>query len=164
MAHLNSSPYCPIKFEQFGFTIRWCYLKTAYWVPNCANPDQMPRSVACDLTQHHFLRPVCRNIYEPAHDKTYNKTVPPAMTWISLRRSDSIWSDFAYCMCLRQLRAIQRGINKNPCHTGWMYSLIWAFANHTGLTVVKRVLAHIVNTIYRCKLSTKCFHYTGLEA
>ena len=32
------------------------------------------------------------------------------------------------------LRAIPREINENPCHTGWMYRLIWAFAGHTGLT------------------------------
>ena len=28
-----------------------------------------------------------------------------------------------------------RGINENPCHTWWMYRLIWVFAGHTGLTV-----------------------------
>ena len=33
------------------------------------------------------------------------------------------------------LQVIQRGMNENPYHTGWMYSLIWVFASHTGLTV-----------------------------
>ena len=33
------------------------------------------------------------------------------------------------------LPAIQRGMNENPCHTGWMYTLIRVFAGHTGLIV-----------------------------
>ena len=32
------------------------------------------------------------------------------------------------------LRAIQRGIKENPCHTGWMSRQIWY--GHTGLIVV----------------------------
>ena len=33
------------------------------------------------------------------------------------------------------LQAIQRAINDNPCHTGRMYRLVWAFAGHTGVIV-----------------------------
>ena len=28
-----------------------------------------------------------------------------------------------------------RRINENPCHTGWMYGLLWVFAGHTGSIV-----------------------------
>ena len=42
---------------------------------------------------------------------------------------------FADRMCLLQPRAIQRGINENPCHTGWMYRLVCVFAGFTDLIV-----------------------------
>ena len=57
--------------------------------------------------------------------------VPPTKTKISLR-IHAVWSVFADRIAFYSLWAIQRGINENPCHTGWMYRLIWVFAGHTG--------------------------------
>ena len=41
-----------------------------------------------------------------------------------------------------RLQAIQRGMNEKPCHTAWMYRLIWVFVGHKGLIedfVVRRL-------------------------
>ena len=63
------------------------------------------------------------------------RLVRPAKTQISLRLRAS-WSESSLITCtLYNLWAIQRGINENPCHTGWMFRLIWVFAGHTGLFV-----------------------------
>ena len=46
----------------------------------------------------------------------------------------TVWSESLLIACaFYSLLAIQRGINKNPCHTGWMYWLIWVLAGHIGL-------------------------------
>ena len=38
----------------------------------------------------------------------------------------AVWSESSLITCaFYSLLAIQRGINKNPSHTGWMYTLIW---------------------------------------
>ena len=63
------------------------------------------------------------------------RLVRPAKTQISLRLRAS-WSESSLITCtLYNLWAIQRGIHENPCHTGWMFRLIWVFAGHTGLFV-----------------------------
>ena len=68
---------------------------------------------------------------EPAHDKTYTKICAPEKTQISLYIR-AVWSVFADQMYLYSLLAIQKGINKNPCHTENIYRLIWVFAGHTS--------------------------------
>ena len=63
-------------------------------------------------------------IFEPAHDKTYNRLVRPAKTRIRLRIR-AVWSESSLIACaFYNLRAIQNGMNENPCHTVWMYRLI----------------------------------------
>ena len=75
-------------------------------------------------------------INEPAHEKTYIQwDMRPAKTQISLRIR-AVWSESSLITCaFYSLRAIQRGLNENPCHTWWMYGLIWVFAGYTGLIV-----------------------------
>ena len=74
-----------------------------------------------------------------AYDKTCatseDSDLRPAKTQISLRIR-AVWSESSLIACVfYSLRAIQRVINKTPCHTRWMYRLIWVFAGHTGLIV-----------------------------
>ena len=60
---------------------------------------------------------------------------------IRLRRC-AVWSESSRKACAYySLRAIQSGISENLCNTGWMYSLIFVFASHTG---------HIVGSVVRC--------------
>ena len=72
----------------------------------------------------------------------------PAKTQIR-PRIRTVWSDSSLIACaFYSLQAIQRGINKKYCHTGWAYRLIWIFACHTGLIVgfvvrFCRALAHM---------------------
>ena len=59
--------------------------------------------------------------------------VRSAKTQICLRIR-AVWSESALTACaFYSLQTIQRGMNKKPCHTGWMYRLILVFAGHTGL-------------------------------
>ena len=58
----------------------------------------------------------------PVHNKIYNRT-------------SATGSDSDQPALPRSLRAIQILINKNPCHTGWMYRLIRVFAGRRGLIV-----------------------------
>ena len=51
-----------------------------------------------------------------------SKQSDQSLCWLHVPSTYSLW-------------AIQRGMNENPCHTGWMYRLIWVFAGHTGLIV-----------------------------
>ena len=51
-------------------------LKTVVYIGNSVNPDQMPHSVASDLglfAQACLSEYLENIIYEPVHDKTYNK-------------------------------------------------------------------------------------------
>ena len=48
--------------------------------------------------------------------------------------AQSIQSSLIAC-AFYSLRAIQRGINENPCHTWWMYRLIRVFAGSNDLIV-----------------------------
>ena len=58
--------------------------------------------------------------------------------WVSISAQISLcWSEsLLIAYAFYGLHAIQRGMNKNPCHIGWMYRLIWVFADHIGLIVV----------------------------
>ena len=48
----------------------------------------------------------------------------------------TVWSESLLIACaFYSLQAIQRRINENPCHTGWIYKVIWVFTGHTGLIV-----------------------------
>ena len=68
------------------------------------------------------------------------RLVRPAKTQISLRIR-AVWSESSLIACaFNSLQAIQRGINKNLCHTVWMYRLIWVFAGRTDLTKLISVL------------------------
>ena len=42
---------------------------------------------------------------------------------------------FADQCAVYSAQAVERIMNKNPCHTGLMYRLIGIFASHTGLIV-----------------------------
>ena len=85
--------------------------------------------------------------FEPAHEKTYNKT------WYQRRLrsacASAVWSESSLiAWAFYSLQAIQRGINENPCHTGWMYRLIWVFAGHIGLIVgfvVRWLISNVMN-------------------
>ena len=139
-------------------------LKFAGWVANSVNPDQTPRSVVSDLGLNCLPRHVCPytkgstvsgNIYlfiylfsgnscslgesmkkELALDKTYKKT--------SATSGCAVWSEPSLIPCaFYRLQAIQRGMTVDPCHTGWMYRLIWVFAGHKGFPYIT-----IVQSIY----------------
>ena len=48
----------------------------------------------------------------------------------------AVWLESSLIACaFYSLRAIQRGINKISCHTGWVYRLICVFIGHIGLIV-----------------------------
>ena len=82
-------------------------------------------SVQADLRRSWSYRSYCTCIND----------VQPAKTQISLRIC-AVWSDSSLiARTFYSLRAIQRGINKNPCHSGWVYRLIWDFTGHTDLIV-----------------------------
>ena len=83
---------------------------------------------------------------EPAHDKTYDKTFA----------FSTVWSESSLISCaLYSRHGLSRGINENPCHTGWVYRLIWVFAGHTGLFVgfVVRLLIYLSETL--CPADTR---------
>ena len=73
--------------------------------------------------------------YELVHDKTYNTTSATSKDFDQPVHPHSLislcWSHCAFY----SLRAIQRGMNESPCHTGQIYRLIWVFAGHAGLIV-----------------------------
>ena len=75
-----------------------------------------------------------KNVNEPVHDKTYMYNMTCATSNDSDQPTQSDQSSLI-TYALYNLWAIQRGINENPSHTGWMYRLIWVFAGHTGLIV-----------------------------
>ena len=72
------------------------------------------------------------------------RRVRPLTTHISLRiRAVGSVSSLIEC-AFYSLKAIQIGMNKNSYHTGWMYRLIWVFADHIGLIVGCHALAYFV--------------------
>ena len=74
--------------------------------------------------------------------KPATRLVRPAKAQIRLRIRE-VWSESSLNACaFLCLPAIQREINDNPCHTGWMYRLIWVFACHTGLLVTQVCWSH----------------------
>ena len=81
-------------------------------------------------------------IFETAHDRNYNiynKTSATSKDSDQTAHSRSLIRVFADRMCFLQppgySKRGKRGINENACHTGWMYMLIWVFAEYTGLIV-----------------------------
>ena len=72
-----------------------------------------------------------------------------AKTQISLRIR-AVWSESSLMACaFYSPLAIQRGVNENPWHTGWMYRLIGIFAGRTSLIVgfVVRWLLYIFDCL-----------------
>ena len=68
----------------------------------------------------------------------------PVRTLISLR-TRAVWSEsLLIAWAFYNLRAIQREINENPCHTVWVYRLIWVFAGHKGHRKCCRALAQVL--------------------
>ena len=75
------------------------------------------------------------NTYEPAHDKTYNKTCATSKYSDQPMHPRSLIRVFADGMCPLQSPSYPKRDEKKTCHTGWMYRLICVFAGHTGLIV-----------------------------
>ena len=70
-----------------------------------------------------------------ASKQKYEKASRQAKTQISLRIRAG-WSESSLvAFAFLRLLAIHRGINENPCQTGWMYRLIWVFADLPSLIV-----------------------------
>ena len=91
--------------------------------------------------------PSCFKLYEPIHDKTYNKTFATSKDSDQPVHPGSLISH-RWCHVFYGLRAMQRGIIENPCHTGWIYRLIRVFASHTGFIVGFVMRWVIFNWIY----------------
>ena len=71
----------------------------------------------------------------------------PVKTQISLH-IHTVWSESLLIACVfYSLRAIQRGIKENPCHTGWMYRLTLFFAGYKG-----RIVGFVMHLLI-CKIS-----------
>ena len=79
-------------------------------------------------------------LFEPAHDKIYDiRLLLPAKTQISMRIRE-VWSETSLVACaFYSLQDIQRGLNKNPFYTGWMYRLIGVFAGDTTKPTIRLV-------------------------
>ena len=68
--------------------------------------------------------------------KPIKRRVRPAKTLLISLRIRAVWSEASLVACaFYSLWDIQRGLNEDPCLSGWMYRLIWVFAGHTGLIV-----------------------------
>ena len=73
-------------------------------------------------------------LYEPALNKAYNKTCMTSTTGVHVHPSLDSLETVENTTCdhrrLISLQAVHRGMNKNPCHIGWMYRLIclcWSY-------------------------------------
>ena len=78
-------------------------------------------------------------LFEPAHDKTYNKTCPTSEDSDHPAHLRSMIRVVADRMCIPQPQTIQRGINDNPGRTEWMNRLICVAAGCRFC----RALAHL---------------------
>ena len=54
-----------------------------------------------------------------------------AKTQIRLRIC-AVWSESLLITCAFYSSGLSRGINKNPCHIGWIYRLIWVIAGYSS--------------------------------
>ena len=78
-------------------------------------------------------------LFEQAHYKTYKKTCDQQRLKSNCTSVQSDQSLLIQCTFFN-LRLIRKGINENPCHTGWMYWLIsWS---HPSYCRFFRALAH----------------------
>ena len=69
---------------------------------------------------------------------TYMSTTKPTIRLVRPAKTEirlSAQSDQNLHCAFYSLQAIQRRINKNPCHIGWMHRLIWVFSCHKGLII-----------------------------
>ena len=71
-------------------------------------------------------------VYEPVHNKTYNKTCATSKDSDRPAHPRSPIRVFADRMHLLQPPGYSKRDNENHSHTGRMYRLIWVFAGHTG--------------------------------
>ena len=75
------------------------------------------------------------------------RLVWPAKTLISLRIR-AVWSESSLiAYALNSLQAVQRGMNENSCHIGFMYRLIWVFASRINLIVGFVVAGSYINIL-----------------
>ena len=91
----------------------------------------------CMPSKLHFGHLSCTDLRHMSQRTTKPtiRLVRPAKIQISLLIR-AVWSESSLIACVvYSLRAIWRGINEKPCHTEWMYRLIWVCAGHTGLIV-----------------------------
>ena len=114
--------------------------KMAKNLPSISIPLKRSLQNKCDRPGHshsHYLIRVFSVCWYMSQRKTKPTTilVRPVKTQISLRIC-AVWSESSLIPCaFYSLQAIQRGIKKNACPTGWMYRLTWVFDGHTGLIV-----------------------------
>ena len=69
-----------------------------------------------------------QNLFEPAHDKTYNKTS-------AISEDSDHRSVFADRMCLLKPQGYPKSDKREPLLYLWMYRLIRVFAGHTDIIV-----------------------------
>ena len=89
------------------------------------------------------LRAIWRGINETFANKTYNKTCATSKYSDQSAHRRSLIRILLIACALYRLLPIGRGINKSPCHTGWMYRLIWVFAGHTCL-IESLLVTHVL--------------------
>ena len=93
------------------------------------------RGFVTEPTKSHTIRTktISENVFyllkHNARNKSYNKTCAT-----SSEDSDQPVRPLIAC-AFYSLQAILRGMDKTPCHAGFMYWLIQIFAGHTGLIV-----------------------------
>ena len=115
------------------------------------------KHITCSMIQEEWSRKNEENSFITT--KLSIRLVRPAKIQISLRFR-AVWSESSLIACsFYSLRAIQRGINENPCHTGWKYRLIWVFAGHTDLIVgfavrllINDIHVHVRTAFAYCKI------------
>ena len=109
-----------------------CWYKFTYWMTNSTDPDQLASSLIWICT-------VCKGRVYPGsagQGLIIDKVTPFYTKWFSLICYNMVSESSLVAWCaFYGFRAILRRINENPCHTGWIYRLIWVFAGHTSLIV-----------------------------
>ena len=155
MAWLNCRQDIPSKWsvkvyfwQKFRKSHTWKVCKINHWTES---PEQTPRS---DATEHGIWsgcalfatlpavfqahQRILKWIYSNLSQRTTKLTIilmQPVKTQISLCIC-TVWSESLLIACaFYSLQAIQRGIKENLWPTGWMYRLIWVFADYNGYIV-----------------------------
>ena len=87
-------------------------------------------------------------INEPAHYKTYNETCAISEDSNQTAHPRSLIRVFADRMYLLQPPGYPKGVNGNPCKTGWINRLICVLAGQKGRTA--GFVAHWLKSVFRC--------------